>query len=70
MNVAAGSTVPTMKFQATVVLEFNAPDVADAGRRLNDLLESAQEQGLETRSLELSTPSGTPVTLPSVAGAG
>lgn len=59
-----------MKFQATVVLQFNAPDVADAGKRLNELLESAQEQGLETRSLELSTPSGTPVTLPRIAATG
>jgi hypothetical protein len=56
-----------MKFQATVVFEFNAPDVGEAGRRLNELLEQAQERKLETRSLELSTPHGTPVTLPPVA---
>jgi hypothetical protein len=53
-----------MKFQATVVLEFNAPDVAEAGTRLNALLEHAHEHDLETKSLELSTPAGTPVTLP------
>lgn len=53
-----------MKFQATVVFEFNAPDVGEAGKRLNELLEDAHERDLETRSLELSTPSGTPVTLP------
>jgi hypothetical protein len=53
-----------MKFHATVVFEFNAPDVGEAGRRLNELLEQAQERKLETRSLELSTPHGTPVTLP------
>jgi hypothetical protein len=53
-----------MKFQATVVFQFNAPDVGEAGKRLNDLLEHAGEQELETKSLELSTPSGTPVTLP------
>lgn len=56
-----------MKFQATVVLEFNAPDVGEAGKRLNELLEQAQQRELETRSLELSTPHGTPVTLPSAA---
>jgi hypothetical protein len=55
-----------MKFHATVVFEFNAPDVGEAGRRLNELLEQAQERKLETRSLELSTPHGTPVTLPPV----
>jgi hypothetical protein len=55
-----------MKFQATVVFEFNAPDVAEAGKRLNQLLEHAHEDDLDTRSLELATPSGTPVTLPPV----
>ena len=44
-----------MKFHATVVFEFNAPDVGEAGKRLNELLEYAAEQELETRSLELST---------------
>lgn len=44
-----------MKFHAIVVL------------RLNELLEQAQEHQLETRSLELSTPQGTAVTLPPVA---
>jgi len=56
-----------MKFHATVVFEFNAPDVGEAGTRLNELLEHASEHELETRSLELSTPAGTPVTLPRVA---
>ena len=56
-----------MKFHATVVFEFNAPDVGEAGTRLNELLAQAQEHQLETRSLELCTPRGTPVTLPSVA---
>jgi hypothetical protein len=53
-----------MKFHATVVFEFNAPDVGEAGQRLQALLEQASEAKLETRSLELATPSGTPVTLP------
>jgi hypothetical protein len=56
-----------MKFQATVVFEFNAPDVGEAGKRFNELLEEASERDLEIRSLELATPSGTPVTLPPVA---
>jgi hypothetical protein len=57
-----------MKFQATVVFEFNAPDVGEAGRRLNELLQDARERELDTKSLELATPSGTPVTLPPLAG--
>jgi hypothetical protein len=56
-----------MKFQATVVFEFNAPDVGEAGKRLNELLHDARERELDTKSLELATPSGTPVTLPSLA---
>lgn len=44
-----------MKFHATAVFEFNASDVGEAGKRLNELLEQAQERKLETRSLELST---------------
>ena len=55
-----------MKFHATVVFEFSAPDIGEAGKRLNDLLEQAQERDLAPRSLELSTPHGTPVTLPAV----
>jgi len=58
-----------MKFQATVAFEFNAPDVGEAGTRLNELLEPAEERELATKSLELSTPHGTPVSLPQV-GAG
>jgi hypothetical protein len=56
-----------MKFHATIVFEFNAPDVAEAGKRVNDLLEQAERSELEAKSLELSTPSGTPVTLPTRA---
>jgi hypothetical protein len=59
-----------MKFQATVVLEFNAPDVAEAGERLNALLERASEASLEPKSLELATGPGTPVTLPALAPRG
>jgi hypothetical protein len=55
-----------MKFHATVVFEFSARDIGEAGKRLNELLEEAEEHQLETKSLELSTPHGTPVTLPAV----
>ena len=58
-----------MKFHATVVFEFNASDVGEAGLRLNELLEHAQERELAAKSLELSTPHSTPVSLPPVAGA-
>jgi hypothetical protein len=56
-----------MKFHATVVFEFNAHDVAEAGERLNALLEHASDASLATKSLELATPPSTaPVTLPQV----
>ena len=55
-----------MKVRATVVLEFTAHDVAEAGEQLNRLLEHAADAALETRSLELSTAQGTAVTLPPV----
>jgi hypothetical protein len=56
-----------MKFRATVSFEYNAHDVEEAGRRLNALLEHAREQELEAKTLELSTPPSTLVTLPPVA---
>jgi hypothetical protein len=59
-----------MKFHATIVFEFNASDVGEAGQRLNELLEHAQERDVATRSLELSTPAGTPVSLPQVTSPG
>jgi hypothetical protein len=59
-----------MKFQATVVFELNAPDVGEAGKRLNELLDDARAREFDTKSLELSTPSGTPVTLPPLASSG
>jgi hypothetical protein len=59
-----------MKFHATVVFEFNAHDVAEAGERLNALLEHAGDASLAAKSIELATPPGTPVTLPQVAPSG
>jgi hypothetical protein len=58
-----------MKFHATIVFEFTAHDVAEAGERVNALLEQARDRSLETRSLELSTAQGTAVTLPPVVAA-
>jgi hypothetical protein len=59
-----------MKFHATVVLEYTAHDVAEAGERLNSLLEHARDSGLEARSIELSTAPGTAVTLPAITPTG
>ena len=56
-----------MKFHATIIFEFNAHDVAEAGERVNALLEQARDASLEAKSLELATPPGTPVTLPQIA---
>jgi hypothetical protein len=58
-----------MKFHVTVIFEFGARDVGEAGERLNGLLAHAAEHRMETRSLELSTPPGTAVTLPSISPA-
>jgi hypothetical protein len=59
-----------MKFQATVVFEFTAQDVAEAGARVNALLERASEASLEAKSLELATGPGTPVSLPALPARG
>jgi hypothetical protein len=59
-----------VKFQATIVFEFNAHDVAEAGARVNALLEQAGDASLEAKSLQLATPHDTPVTLPQVAPGG
>jgi len=59
-----------MKFRATVVFDFNAHDVAEAGERLNALLERASEASLDAKSLQLATGPGTPVSLPAVTPRG
>ena len=71
LNLAPGGRTvgEAMKFHASVVFEFSARDVGEAGERLNKLLVHAADQRMETRSLELSTPPGTPVTLPSISPA-
>jgi hypothetical protein len=59
-----------MKFQATVVFEFQAGSIADAGRKLNDAVEEARERDeMEATVIELRTPPGSKsaVTLPPVS---
>jgi hypothetical protein len=64
-----GGNVGVVKFNATVVFEFTAHDVAEAGQRANALLEQAREAALEPRSIELSTAPGVAVSLPPSASA-
>ncbi len=58
-----------MKFQATIVFEFNASSLVDAGRKVDDAVEHARQAGeMEAKSIYVMTPAaGTPVTVPSPA---
>jgi hypothetical protein len=55
-----------VKFQANVVLKFNAASIAEAGQKVNDLLEHARTvSGLEAESVMVGTPAARePVTVP------
>jgi hypothetical protein len=55
-----------MKYQATVVLDFKASSMAEAGERLNELLEHAKSVGgMEVANVQLGTPAkAEPVSLP------
>jgi hypothetical protein len=55
-----------MRFQATVEFDFKASSLAEAGERLNELLEHAKTIGeMEVASVQLGTPAkAEPVTLP------
>ncbi len=55
-----------MKFQATIVFEFNASSLVDAGHKVNDSVEhAAQADDMEAKSITLVTPPGSaPVALP------
>ena len=55
-----------MKFQATLVLEFKASSIAEAGKTLNELLERAESHGqMRVAHVQLGTPqSAEPVVLP------
>jgi dihydrodipicolinate synthase/N-acetylneuraminate lyase len=60
-----------MKFQATIVFEFNASSLVDAGHKVNDAVEHARKaDDMEAKSIVVVTPpAATPVTLPAPAGA-
>jgi hypothetical protein len=55
-----------MKFQATIVFEFNASSLVDAGHKVNDAVKHAGEaDDMEAKSINVVTPPGsTPVTIP------
>ncbi len=55
-----------MKFQATIVFEFNASSLVDAGHKVNDAVKHAgQSDEMEAKSIDVVTPPGSaPVTIP------
>jgi hypothetical protein len=55
-----------MKFQATIVFEFNASSIVDAGQKVHDAVTHAQDAAeMAARSITVVTPPGTPpVTIP------
>jgi hypothetical protein len=55
-----------MRFQATVLLDLDASSIADAGERVNELLEHARSTGhMELAGVAVGTPpKGECVTLP------
>lgn len=60
-----------MKLTATIVLSVQAPTLAEAGARLDGIVEHAREAGgVEVQSVDLTTPPGAvPVTIPPTAAA-
>jgi hypothetical protein len=60
-----------MKFQATIVFEFNASSLVEAGHKVNDAVKHAREADeMEAKSITVVTPpAAMPVTIPSPAGA-
>jgi hypothetical protein len=58
-----------MKLQATIVISFQAASLADAGAKLDDVLERPRErEDIDVESVELHTPTGSaPVSLPHLA---
>lgn len=57
-----------MKFQATIVFEFNASSLVDAGHKVNDAVKHAAEvDDMEAQSVTIVTPpDSAPVALPAV----
>ena len=60
-----------MKFQATIVFEFNASSLVDAGRKVDDAVKHAHEaDDMEAKSITVVTPlSAMPVSIPPPASA-
>ena len=61
-----------MKLTAVIVLSLQAPTLAEAGAKLDDVLAPARERDdIDVRSIELQTPSApVPVTIPYSASPG
>ena len=59
-----------MKFQATIVFEFNAGSVVDAGQKVDDVVRQAREGAeMDAKSIDVLTPpSSPPVTIPRPGG--
>lgn len=59
-----------MKFQATIVFEFNASSLVDAGHKVDDAVTHAREaHEMEAKSIQVLTPPGSvPVTIPPPTG--
>ena len=59
-----------MKFQATVVFEFQASSLVDAGHKVHDAIEHAADiDDMEAKSVTVVTPpASAPVSLPPHAG--
>ena len=55
-----------MKFRATLVLDLEAPSIAEAGEKLNELVEHAKRSSeMDVQDVQLGTaPKSEPVTLP------
>jgi hypothetical protein len=55
-----------MKFQVTIVFEFTAGSIIDAGHKVNDAVRHAQEADeMEAKSISVLTPPASPpVTIP------
>ncbi|MBD0281709.1 MAG: hypothetical protein ICV69_05895 [Thermoleophilaceae bacterium] len=58
-----------MKFRATIVFEFNAGSIEDAGQKVSDAVSHAREADqMDAKSIDLVTPpSSPPVTIPAPA---
>lgn len=60
-----------MKFHATVVFEFNASSLVDAGHKVQDAVKHAEDADeMQAKSISVVTPpASAPVTIPAPSGA-